>query len=108
MKLRLTELLPMQATPDPLMVSSLTVGATLLTVTDWVAVLLFALSESLTWTETKLVARPSGKTQSKLPPGGRGGGADWLPFAPQSTLTTENVSAPGSLTVKRRCGSSPR
>ena len=56
---------------------SVTVGATLLTVTVWVAVLLLASSESLTWTETVLEAGPSGKVQSKLPPGGgRGRRAD--------------------------------
>ena len=52
-----------------------TVGATLLTVTDWVGVLLCALSESLTWTETTLVAGPSGKSSRSCRPRRSGGRA---------------------------------
>ena len=83
-------------TERSLAAARVTVGAALLTVTDWVGVLLSALSESLTWTETTLVAGPSGKTQSKLPPRAVVVVPDWLPFAPQSTLTTENVSPASS------------
>src|SRR4051812_37876860 len=76
-------------------------GLTLATVTVCEPVLLSALSESFTCTETMLDAGPSGKTQSKLPP-------DavvivvpsWLPAAPQLNDTTLNVSWPGSTTVK--------
>ena len=70
-------------------------------VTVWVAVLLLALSESLTWTETVLEAGPSGKVQTKLPPEAVVVVVPtWLPLAPQLTDTTLNVSAPGSVTVK--------
>ena len=51
----------------------MTVGATLLTVTVWVAVLLVALSESLTWTETVLEAGRRGTCSTKLPPEARRG-----------------------------------
>ena len=44
-----------------------TVGATLLTVTAWLSVLLSAPSESSTWTLTLLEAGPSGKLHTKLP-----------------------------------------
>ena len=71
-------------------------GATLLIVTVWVAVLLLALSESLTWTETVLEAGPSGKVQTKLPPEAVVVVVPtWLPLAPQLTDTTLNVSLAG-------------
>ncbi len=77
-----------------------TVGATLRTLTVWVAVLLLALSESLAWIETMLDAGPSGNEQTKLPPervvAVR---PTCVPWRPQSALTTLKVSAPGSVTV---------
>ena len=89
-------LLPSFAVAWPVRV---TVGPTLLTATVWVAVLLGALSESLTCTETVEDAGPSGNEQTKLPP------AvvvvvvpTWEPLAPQKTATIVNVSVPASLT----------
>src|SRR6187401_67496 len=76
-------------------------GATLPTVTVWVAVLLLALSESFTWTDTVGLAGPSGKEQTKLPPLAVVVVVPtWLPPVPQLTLTTLNVSTPGSVTEK--------
>ena len=78
---------------------NVTVGATLLTVTVWVSVLLVALSESLTCTDTVLEAGPSGNVQTKLPPE-----PSWSSNRPgcrwrrSSTATTLNVSWPGSVT----------
>ena len=82
--------------------SSVTVGATLATVTAFVSVLLLASSESLTWTLTELTAGPSRNVQSKLPaPVVLSKAAfERVPFALQLWLTRLNVSAPGSMTLK--------
>ena len=45
-----------------------TVGATLVTVTGWVAMLLLSLSESVTRILTSGLAGPSGKRHWKVPP----------------------------------------
>src|SRR5258706_2450352 len=72
-------------------------------VTVWVAVLLFAPSESLTWTETALEAGPSGDEQTKLPPEAVVVvEPTWLPLRPQLTATTLKVSTPGSGTVNEQ------
>ena len=58
-----------------------------------VSVLLLALSESLTWTETVELASPSGKVQSKLPPvASVVVEPTWLPLAPQPTLRATRPS----------------
>ena len=77
----------------------MTVGATLLTVTVWVASVAVGLSESLTWTETMLEAGPSGKVQTKLPPEAVVVSCRRVPLAPQLVDTTLNVSTPASVTV---------
>src|SRR5258706_15412879 len=72
-------------------------------VTVWVAVLLFAPSESLTWTETALEAGPSGDEQTKLPPEAVVVvEPTWLPLRPQLTATTLKGSTPGSETVNEK------
>ena len=82
--------------------SSVTVGATLATATDFVSVLLLASSESLTWTLTVLTVGPSRNVQSKLPApvAAVKAGFERVPFGLQLWLTRLNVSAPGSMTLK--------
>jgi multisubunit Na+/H+ antiporter MnhC subunit len=77
-------------------------GATLLTVTSILAVLLGAESESATCTLTVELAGPSGKLHWKLPPVAEVAKepATNAPPLPQAEVVTVNVSAPGSLTVK--------
>jgi hypothetical protein len=80
-----------------------TVGATLAIATVWLAVLLLALSESFTCTDTIELAEPSGKEQTKLPAPVvvlKLAAPTWLPLAPQSVDTRLKSSSPGSLVVK--------
>ena len=75
----------------------MTVGATLLTVTVWVAVLLSALSESLTCTDTIELAGPSGKRADEAARAGRRVNVavpTWLPLAPQLTETRLKCPCP--------------
>ena len=79
-------------------VDSVTVGATLATVTVWVAVLLSAPSESLDLTETVELAGPSGKVQSKLPPRWsvlKVSSPTWVPLAPQLVAIEREVVGAG-------------
>ena len=75
-------------------------GITLAISTVWLAMLLGAPSESLTWTDTSEVSSPSGKRHTKLPPVWVTVVVPcWVPASPQSTDSTVNVSAPGSVTL---------
>ena len=101
------------------MADRVTVGATLAMATVWLAVLLVASSESLTWTETIELASPSGKVQTKLPPEAVVVVVPtWLPFAPQRTpacgcsgacrpTPTERACSKASASAGRRARSAP-
>ena len=72
------------------------------TVTVWVAVLLLALSESLTCTDTMLDAGPSAKVHTKLPTRSGRRTSSRLDAVGAAARPTQqlNVSAPGSVMVK--------
>jgi len=76
---------------------STTVGATLFTVTDCVAVLPAAPSESVACTDTVELAGPSGNVQSNVPLVFVFEALLFVPFAPQLVATDVTVSTPGSL-----------